>query len=74
MVTFVLILLLLAAAFGVLGLVLKAALVIILSILLSIAFLVAFGYYWLRWRVRQYQRDVERSHPSRRPLPPDARP
>lgn len=66
---FVLVLLLVAAILGVLGVVLKTALVITLSILLAIAFLSAFAYYWFRWRVRRFQRDVRRRS-AHRPLPP----
>jgi hypothetical protein len=72
-VTFVLILLLLAAIFGVLGVVLKATLVIVLTILLTIAVIVAAGYYWLRYRVYRFRRDLDRSYdedPAGRRLPP----
>jgi len=58
-ITFILILLLLAAIFGVLGAVLKAALVIALSIALAVAFLAVGGYYYLRHRVREFRRDLE---------------
>lgn len=60
MVTFILILLLLAAVFGVLGVVIKATLVIVLSILLTIAFLVAFASYWFRYRMYRFRRELER--------------
>ncbi len=60
MVTFILILLLLAAIFGVLGLVIKTTLVIVLSILLTIAFLAAFAYYWFRYRMYRFRKELER--------------
>jgi uncharacterized membrane-anchored protein len=60
MFVFVLILLLLAAAFGILGLVLKTALVITLAILLTIAFLSMFAYYWFRYRVYRFRHELER--------------
>jgi O-antigen/teichoic acid export membrane protein len=70
----ILILLLLAAIFGVLAAVLKITLVIVLSTLLTIAVLVAFGYYWIRYRVHRLRRDVERTYGDghRRDLPPGA--
>jgi O-antigen/teichoic acid export membrane protein len=69
----ILILLILAAAFGVLAAVVKATLVIVLSILLTIALLTAFAYYWVRYRMYRFRRDVERASgdPQRRSLPPD---
>ncbi|HEX9123413.1 MAG TPA: hypothetical protein VF984_08645 [Actinomycetota bacterium] len=60
MVTLILILLLLAAIFGVLGLVIKTTLVIVLSILLTIAFLTALAYYWFRFRVYRFRKEIER--------------
>lgn len=60
MVTFILVLLLLAAVFGVLGVVIKTTLVIVLSILLTIAFLSAFAYYWLRYRMYRFRKELER--------------
>ena len=73
MITFILILLLLAAIFGVLGIVLKATLIIVLTVLLTIAVVIAAGYYWLRYRVYRFRRDLDRSYeddPRGRPLPP----
>jgi O-antigen/teichoic acid export membrane protein len=69
----ILILLILAAVFGVLAAVVKATLVIVLSILLTIALLTAFGYYWIRYRISRLRRDVERTYGDRqrRSLPPD---
>jgi uncharacterized membrane-anchored protein len=71
-ITFILVLLLLAAVFGVLAAVLKITLVIVLSILLTVALLAAFAYYWLRYRLYRFRRDVERASddPERRYLPP----
>jgi hypothetical protein len=76
-ITFILVLLLLAALFGVLGVVLKVTLVIVLSTLLTIAVVSAFGYYWLRYRLNRFRRDVERANEQdrwqqRRSLPPGA--
>jgi len=62
MITFILILLLLAAVFGVLGIVLKATIVIVLTVLLTIAVIVAAGYYWLRYRVYRFRRDLDRAY------------
>lgn len=56
---FILILLLLAAAFGVLGVVLKTALIVTLAILLTIAFLSLFAYYWFRYRVYRFRRELD---------------
>ena len=58
MFVFILILLLLAAVFGILGIVLKTALVITLAILLTIAFLSLFAYYWFRYRVDRFRREL----------------
>jgi hypothetical protein len=71
-ITLILILLLLAAVFGVLAAVLKITLVIVLSMLLTIAVLVAFAYYWLRYRAYRFRRDIERTYGDgqRRNLPP----
>lgn len=71
---FILILLLLAAVFGVLGVVLKTTLVIVLSILLTIAFLGLLAYWWFRYRMYRLRRDVQRAYDEqqRRGLPPGA--
>jgi hypothetical protein len=74
-VIFILVLLLLAAIFGVLAAVLKTTLVIVLSILLTIALLAAFAYSWVRYRLYRFRRDVERAYDDeqrRRSLPPRA--
>jgi hypothetical protein len=70
----IVILLILAAVFGVLAAVVKATLVIVLSILLTITLLTAFAYYWVRYRMYRFRRDVERASEDqqrRRSLPPD---
>ncbi|MFL5767134.1 MAG: hypothetical protein ACJ758_04735 [Actinomycetota bacterium] len=67
MLVFILILLLLAAAFGVLAVVVKTALIIALSITLAVIFLGAIAYYYGRHRVNRFRREVER-----RTLPPGA--
>jgi len=65
--TFILILLLLAAIFGVLGAVLKIALVLILSLVLVTAVLVWAGWWWVRSRMRGLERDLQqRSEEDRR--------
>jgi len=69
-IVFILILLFLAAVFGVLGAVLKATLIITLSILLTMAFLTALAYWWFRYRVYRFRRDVERHWMERRPPRP----
>lgn len=56
---FILILLLLAAAAGVLGAVLEVALVIVLSVVLSVVLLGWIGLWYVKRRMRQFQREVE---------------
>ena len=53
----ILVLLLLAAAAGVLGAVLKAALVLVLAVILAVVILVAGSFYYLRYRLRRFRRD-----------------
>ena len=60
MLTFILVLLLLAAVFGVLGAVLKIALILALSIVLAIAVLLWAGWWWFRRRVRAFEREWAR--------------
>lgn len=60
MITFILILLLLAAIFGVLAVVVKTAIVIVLSIVLAVTCVMAFGYYWFRYRVYRFRKESER--------------
>ena len=56
----ILILVLLAAAFGILGAVLKAAAFVVLTVLLSIVLLVAVGWYALKHQARRLMTDVDR--------------
>lgn len=56
---FILILILLAAAAGVLGAVLKVTLILVLSLVLSIVVLAWIGVWYAKRRIRQFQRDVE---------------
>lgn len=53
----ILILVLLAAAFGVLGAVVKAAAFLVLTILLAVAALVAIAWYSLKGQLRRWERD-----------------
>ena len=59
MLLFILILLLLAAAAGVLGAVLEVTLIIVLSFVLAIVLLGWIGLWYVKHRMRQFQRDVE---------------
>jgi hypothetical protein len=52
----ILILVLLAAAFGVLGAVIKAAAFLILTILLTVAALVAIAWYGFKHQIRRWER------------------
>jgi threonine/homoserine/homoserine lactone efflux protein len=56
---FILILLLLAAAAGVLGAVLKVTLILVLSLVLSVVVLAWLGFWYAKRRMRRFQRDVE---------------
>jgi hypothetical protein len=56
---FLLLLLLVAAAAGILGAVLKVALVLVLSLVLTIVILAWVGLWYVRRRLRAFQRDVE---------------
>ena len=56
---FILILVLLAAAFGVLSLVVKTVLVIVLTIMLTVAILVAIVWYTFKHQLRRVQRELE---------------
>lgn len=56
---FISILLLLAAATGVLGAVLEVTLVIVLSLVLSILLLSSIAVWYAKRRMRQFQRDVD---------------
>ena len=53
----ILILVLLAAAFGVLGAVIKTAAFLVLTILVTLAALVAIAWYGFKWQVRRWERD-----------------
>jgi uncharacterized membrane protein YphA (DoxX/SURF4 family) len=74
------VLLLLAAALGVLGFVLKVAAAIALGLVLTVIILVAGSYWYLRYRVNRFVREVERrrtAYPTRgekRPSDPELPP
>lgn len=55
----ILVLILLAAAAGVLGAVLKVTLVVVLSLVLSVVVLAWIGVWYAKRRMRVFQRDVE---------------
>jgi membrane protein implicated in regulation of membrane protease activity len=55
----ILVLLVLAAAFGILGAVLKAAVIIALAIVLAVVLMSAIGYYYFRYRWRRFSREVQ---------------
>lgn len=59
MTLFILILILLAAAAGVLGAVLKVTLIVVLSLVLSVVVLAWIGVWYAKRRMRRFQRDVE---------------
>jgi hypothetical protein len=58
MFVFILILLLLAAIFGVLGAVLKAAAFLVLTVLLTVTVLGALAYWGVKRKARQFQRQM----------------
>ncbi len=60
MLIFILILLLVAAAFGILGAVLKIAFALILGLILTVTLLAWGGWLWFRHRMREWQREVDR--------------
>ena len=60
MLVFILILLVIAAAFGILAAVVKTALIIALSITLAVIFLGAIAYSYGRYRFNRFRREVER--------------
>jgi hypothetical protein len=77
MLVFVLIVLLIASILGVLGAVLKAALVIILAIVLAFAIMVAGTFWYLRFRLNRFVRDMDHRHrgyPTRGHKAPDPDP
>ena len=53
----ILILVLVAAAFGVLGVVIKTAAFLVLTILVTLAALAAIAWYGFKWQVRRWERD-----------------
>ena len=59
MTLFILILILLAAAAGVLGAVLKVTLIVVLSLVLSVVVLAWVGVWYAKRRMRQFKRDIE---------------
>jgi len=59
MFVFILIVLLIAAAAGVLGVVLKVTLVLVLSLILAVVLLGWIGVWYAKRRFRELQRDVE---------------
>lgn len=61
MFVFIVILLVLAAAFGVLGAVLKAALVLLLASTIAIATLAWLAWFWFKRRVRAFELEVARA-------------
>lgn len=58
MFTFVVILLLIAAVFGILGAVLKIALILVLAFVLSVSLLAWAGWLWFRRRIRAFEEQV----------------
>jgi hypothetical protein len=54
----ILILVLLAAAFGVLGAVIKTAAFLVLTILVTLTALVAIAWYGFKWQVRRWEREA----------------
>jgi len=56
---FILILILLAAAAGILGAVLKVTLILVLSLVLSVVVLAGIGVWYAKRQMRRFQRDVE---------------
>ena len=59
-----LLLVVVAAAFGVLGIVLKATLVVVLTIVFTIVVLVAIAGLLLRHKARQFRRELDRWFPD----------
>jgi threonine/homoserine/homoserine lactone efflux protein len=56
---FIFLLIVLAAAAGVLGAVLKVTLIVVLSLILSVVVLAWIGVWYAKRRMREFQRDVE---------------
>ncbi|MEX0753713.1 MAG: hypothetical protein WEA54_04680 [Actinomycetota bacterium] len=74
MLLFIVVLLLLAAIFGVLGTVLKVAFVLVLGAVLAVATIALLGYYWFRYRLREYQRRTQQVGPGGNPHVPPVTP
>ena len=55
MFTFIVILLLIAAVFGILGAVLKVALILVLAVILVLALIAWAGWLWFRKRIRAFE-------------------
>jgi hypothetical protein len=73
----VLILLLIAAVAGVLGVVIKVTVIIVVSVILAVVLLVGGSFYYLRWRVRKLLRQADRTrrgYPTQGTKRPDAGP
>ena len=66
MFTFIVILLLIAAVFGILGAVLKIALILVLAFVLSVSLLAWAGWLWFRRRVRAFEEQVTGPRRGRR--------
>lgn len=64
-VTFIVVLLLLAALLGVLGAVLKVVLVLVLGFVLAVVVLAWGAWWWLKRRVREFEREVDRQREVR---------
>ncbi len=60
----VLILLLLAAIFGILGAVLKVTAILVISIVLALCILAAIGWWMVKRKARTYQVEIERRLPG----------
>jgi len=58
MFTFIVILLLIAAVFGILGAVLKIALILVLAFVLAVSLLAWGGWLWFRRRIRAFEEQV----------------
>ena len=70
----ILILVLVAAAFGVLGVVIKTAAFLVLTILVTLAALAAIAWYGFKRQVRRWERDGGRRGPMGVPAPAAPRP
>lgn len=66
MITFIVILLLIAAVFGILGAVLKIALILVLAAILAATLLAWAGWLWFRRRIRAFEQKVTGSRPDQR--------